>query len=132
MSVSITPATGGYEHAVQSATTADSRTRADAVAPADAVKAAGRQVDAGSGTSAEQGAGSEDELQAAMQLVNEHLQASHRSLQFSRDDGSGYVVIKVMDTEKNEVIRQIPSEELLALARHLREGDEGYLVHAQV
>lgn len=131
MSVSITPATGGYEHAVQSATTADSRTRADALAPADAVKAVGRQVDTGS-TSAEQSAGSEDELQAAMQLVNEHLQASHRSLQFSRDDGSGYVVIKVMDTEKNEVIRQIPSEELLALARHLREGDEGYLVHAQV
>lgn len=73
----------------------------------------------------------ERELATAADEVNQYLTASKRALNFSIDKDSGETVIKVMDTEKNEVIRQIPSEELLALARRLRNGEEGYLVHAQ-
>jgi flagellar protein FlaG len=40
-----------------------------------------------------------------------------QSLQFSLDKDSGKTVVKVMDTETNEVIRQIPTEEVLALSQ---------------
>ena len=39
------------------------------------------------------------------------------TLQFSLDKDSGKTVVKVMDTDTNEVIRQIPSEEVLAISK---------------
>ncbi|HMM70914.1 MAG TPA: flagellar protein FlaG [Rhodocyclaceae bacterium] len=39
-----------------------------------------------------------------------------RSLQFSIDDRSGRTIVRVIDRSTREVIRQIPSEEILALA----------------
>ena len=43
------------------------------------------------------------------------------SVRFERDTGSGRLVVKITDRETDEVIRQIPSEELLELSRHLEE-----------
>jgi len=47
------------------------------------------------------------------------LQQSSRSLQFTVDESSGRVVITVQDAATRETIRQIPSEEVLRLARSL-------------
>jgi flagellar protein FlaG len=44
-----------------------------------------------------------------------------RSINFSVEDGSGRVVVKVTDAESGNVIRQIPSEEALKLAENLSE-----------
>ncbi|MGD9604152.1 MAG: flagellar protein FlaG [Gammaproteobacteria bacterium] len=60
-------------------------------------------------------------LDKALDNLTAHVQNLHRSLQFSVDKGSGDTVVKVIDTETREVIRQIPSEELLAIAERLRE-----------
>ena len=46
-------------------------------------------------------------------------QSLRRDLQFNVDDSTGRVIVIVTDSETDEVIRQIPSEELLALSRHL-------------
>lgn len=62
-----------------------------------------------------------DALDKALDNLTAHVQNLHRSLQFSVDKGSGDTVVKVIDTETREVIRQIPSEELLAIAERLRE-----------
>ena len=43
------------------------------------------------------------------------------SVRFERDTGSDRLVVKITDRETDEVIRQIPSEELLELSRHLEE-----------
>ena len=43
------------------------------------------------------------------------------SVRFERDTGSGRLVVKITDRETDEVIRQIPSEELLELSRQLEE-----------
>jgi len=51
-------------------------------------------------------------------------QSLRRDLQFSVDGSTGRVIVTVTDSETNEVIRQIPSEELLALARHLTDALE--------
>lgn len=42
-----------------------------------------------------------------------------QELQFSIDKGSGKTVVKVMDTGTHKVVRQIPSEEILAMAQQL-------------
>lgn len=64
-----------------------------------------------------------DELEKAVESINDFLQSSKRSLEFSVDEISGRTVIKVMDAEREEVIRQIPPETALELMQKLRDGD---------
>lgn len=64
---------------------------------------------------------SQAELDNAVSSLNEHMQSIRRDLNFSVDEDSGRVVVKVVDTETNEVIRQIPSEEVMALARGIKD-----------
>lgn len=57
------------------------------------------------------------EVQQALDEVEKAVAPMAQSLQFSLDKDSGKTVVKVMDTETNEVIRQIPSEEVLAISK---------------
>lgn len=50
------------------------------------------------------------------------------SLEFSVDRQTGKTIVRVIDTATHEVIRQIPSEEMLAIARAL-DHLQGLLVH---
>ena len=43
------------------------------------------------------------------------------SVRFERDSGTEDLIVKIVDSETDEVIRQIPPEELLNLSKHLRE-----------
>ncbi len=67
-----------------------------------------------------------EKLQDAVEKMNELMQGGRRSLNFSVDDSTEKVVIKVMDLETDKVVRQIPSEETLKFAEHL-EGMVGML-----
>lgn len=58
-------------------------------------------------------------VEQAVSQVNEFVQNLNRDLQFTVDEDSGRTVIKVLDTETKEVIRQIPPEELLRIANYL-------------
>lgn len=58
-------------------------------------------------------------VEQAVSQVNEFVQNLNRDLQFTVDEDSGRTVIKVLDAETKEVIRQIPPEELLRIANHL-------------
>ena len=64
---------------------------------------------------------SREELQQAARQVQEKLQARASNLVFSLDEDSGQTVVKVIDAQTEEVIRQMPSEEMLALAQSLDE-----------
>lgn len=57
------------------------------------------------------------ELQKALEDVAKAVAPMAQSLQFSLDKDSGRTVVKVMDTDTNEVIRQIPTEEVLAISQ---------------
>ncbi len=61
------------------------------------------------------------ELDNAINSLNEHMQSIRRDLNFSVDQDSGQVVVKVVDTETREVIRQMPSEEVMALVRGIKD-----------
>ena len=65
----------------------------------------------------EAGNRSEQNLESVVNEVNEFIKPINNGLQFSIDDETGTTVVKVIDTETEEVIKQIPSEEMLALAK---------------
>lgn len=63
-------------------------------------------------------------LQEVIELsekLNENVQRIQRDLNFSVDDTLGDIVVKVIDRSTQEVIRQIPSEEMLTLSRNIEE-----------
>lgn len=72
---------------------------------------------ASAATPAEQSAKpSAEQLQSAVHKLNDYVQNIQRTLSFSVDEDTGTTVVKVIDTETKEVVRQIPAEEMLSLA----------------
>ena len=65
-----------------------------------------------------------EELSRAIEALQQKLQSAAPNLQFMIDQDTGQTVIKVIDSSSNEVIRQIPPEELLRLAKTLRRMEE--------
>jgi len=66
----------------------------------------------------------------AVAKLNEVLKDRERDLEFSVDDTTGRTILKVIHAETGEVIRQIPPEELLNIARTFIEGT-GSLIEDQ-
>ena len=64
---------------------------------------------------------STQEIRAAVEGLSDFASTTNRQLNFSIDEGSDKQVVKVTDAESGEVIRQIPSEEILRLSERLRE-----------
>lgn len=62
---------------------------------------------------------SREQVDQAMKDVKQALPLQARNLQFSIDEDTGKTVVKVVDPTTKEVIRQIPSEEILAIAKAL-------------
>lgn len=60
----------------------------------------------------------------AVAQLNDFLRQERLSLEFSVDQASGRVVIRITDAETDQVIRQIPPEEVLAIVRYLSEGPD--------
>ncbi len=63
--------------------------------------------------------------------LNIKMQSIERDLQFNVDEISGDTIITVLDTKTSEVIRQIPSEEVLAIRENI-ESLKGILFSAEV
>lgn len=60
------------------------------------------------------------EVREAADKINKVLQSLVSSnLQFSVDQDSGQTIVRVVDVETKDVIRQIPNEEALAIAKSL-------------
>ncbi|SCK16325.1 flagellar protein FlaG [Vogesella sp. LIG4] len=62
---------------------------------------------------------SDEELRKAVEKVSAAMQSYGRSLNFSIDKDSGMQVVKVIDTQTNQVVRQMPSEDMLRIAKNL-------------
>jgi len=69
-------------------------------------------------------------LNETVSRLNEAVQVVKRDLQFRVDDESGRTVITVLDSETEEVIRQIPPEQVLTLAKNI-ESLKGLLFTAE-
>lgn len=73
---------------------------------------------------------SPEQLEAAVDSVREYIRPHNNSLQFSVNDDIGRIVVTVVDSETEEVIRQIPAEEMIAIAKAL-DSIKGLLVRQQ-
>lgn len=71
------------------------------------------------------------DLERALSRVREVFQQADPRLEFSIDPDLGRVVVKVMNAESGEVIRQIPQREVIELAKSL-EAPTGLLLHHKV
>ena len=58
-------------------------------------------------------------VEAAATSVREFVQPINSNLEFSVNDDTGQLVVRIIDRSTKEVIRQMPSEEMLALAKAL-------------
>lgn len=71
-----------------------------------------------------------EELRQAVATMNDYVQSIQRDLQFSVDEELNQTVVKVIDSKSGEVIRQIPDETLLELARNLAKDGRVQLLDA--
>jgi len=72
-----------------------------------------------------------EEIREAVSQLNEFVQGIRRELQFSVDEDSGHTVIRVYNTDTDELVRQIPSEEVLQAASLIEES-VGLILKEQV
>lgn len=64
---------------------------------------------------------SNEQLEAAASTMSDYAKSMNRNLDFTIDEDSGQTVIKIIDTESDEVIRQIPNEDALEMAKRMQE-----------
>ncbi|MGD8176786.1 flagellar protein FlaG [Marinimicrobium sp. ARAG 43.8] len=60
-------------------------------------------------------------VREAITQMNEYIQSTQRDLRFTIDRELGETIVKVVDRQTEEVVRQIPDETFLKLARSIRE-----------
>lgn len=61
-----------------------------------------------------------EQVQKAVEEVRKSIsQTASNNLRFSVDDDTGQTIVRVTDVQTGELIRQIPSEEMVALAKAL-------------
>ncbi len=70
------------------------------------------------------------QISNAVKDINNFFQMAQRSLDFSIDEATGHLVMQIKDTKTNEVIRQVPGEDALLLAKRL-DDVKGVLFKAQ-
>lgn len=70
-------------------------------------------------TSAVQRSADDAKLEQAVAALNKFLKPIASSIEFSIDQDSGRTLVKVIDTDTNDVLRQFPSKEALAISESL-------------
>ena len=63
-----------------------------------------------------------DELEGAVDDLNQRLESEEINVAFAVDENSGRVVVQIKDSKSGELIRQVPSEETLKFAHSVHKG----------
>ena len=71
------------------------------------------------------------ESASPMKTTHDPAQPAKRVMEFTIDPDSGKQVVKIMDSASHELVRQIPMEEALALAKSLDQL-KGLLLYTKV
>lgn len=71
----------------------------------------------------------DEAVSQAVAELNNFVQNEQRDLLFSVDDGSGDMVVRVVDRESGELIRQIPNQVVLDLAERARMNEPLQLIN---
>jgi flagellar protein FlaG len=71
-----------------------------------------------------------EQLNKAVSDINKTIQSLSQSIEFTVDKDSERVVVKIVDQQTNEVLRQIPTEEALEISKSL-DKLQGLLIKQQ-
>lgn len=71
------------------------------------------------------------DVKAAISKIEKFIAPATRDITFSVDSDTGINLIKIIDRSSNQVIRQIPTEEVLNIARAL-DNLQGLLVREKI
>ena len=69
------------------------------------------------------------QLQRLIISMNKAIQQSNSNLEFTIDKDSERILVKLIDTSTGDVIRQIPSDEVLAIAQSIEQMQQGLLLN---
>ena len=72
------------------------------------------------------------DLSVVTQQINEFMRGMNRQLSFHLDEDLNRLVVSVVDRESGDVIRQLPSEEMLELAKKMADQMAGILLKTEV
>ena len=103
--------------------------KADVMAKAEIVEASGKELPVEDTKAVE---AKSVEVKEAVSKLNEFAQKTQRDLNFQIDEDSGKTVIKVYDRQSETLVRQIPNEEALEMAKRLSADEPSMLFSAQV
>lgn len=127
----VTPATGNLQNQQKQSSAA---VKESAASPA---VRQGLPIETESVSAAQEAKGSSkhppspEQLDKMVDELNTFIQDVRRELRFSVDHESGRTVIKVIDSESQEVIRQIPPEDVKGMTE-LLDGRSGLLMQTRV
>lgn len=68
------------------------------------------------------------QIKSAVDSLNKAMKQANSSLEFSVDKETNRTIIKVVESKTGEVIRQFPSEEILAISRAIDNMQQGLLI----
>jgi flagellar protein FlaG len=64
---------------------------------------------------------SNEDITKIVDDLNEAINHMNERISFSYDENTNRIVVRVLDRDTNEVVREIPSKEALKLLEHLRD-----------
>lgn len=68
------------------------------------------------------------QVQSAVDSINKAMLKNSSNLEFSIDHDTKQMVVKVVESRTGDVIRQFPSEEVLAISRAIDHMQQGFLI----
>lgn len=80
---------------------------------------------------AESQAASREKLAEAVEKANSFMRPINNSIEFTAHEDTGQMVVRVVDQQTKEVIRQIPNEEMVQISKAL-DKLQGLLIHQKV
>jgi flagellar protein FlaG len=107
--MSTAPIAGLTTNAVPQASAAPARAAAPAQPAPEGIKSAGDKTAQPSRT----------EVHEALKKIEQLVQPAARDLRFSVDEDTGITVVKLIDTETQTVLRQIPTPEVIEISKAL-------------
>jgi flagellar protein FlaG len=67
-------------------------------------------------------------LDDALKAANDAMRQMSTNITFEKDDSTGRMVVVVIDSETNQVLRQLPSKDMLVLSQSI-DRMRGLLIH---
>lgn len=84
-------------------------------------RTAGTLADAELGSDKAEHAYSREDLESAIEILREYTGWGNFNIDFSLDDETESMVIKIIDRKSGETLRQIPPDQILKLKGHMKE-----------